>query len=78
VNLEGMADESRWPIGRVLERERAEPILPGLAAAASNQIEVWVGRDVWNPGGRGKIATHDFLDCALPTVTRGHMAPSYR
>jgi hypothetical protein len=62
VNLEGMADGDDWPIGRFLNNERSDPQLPALATQCSPDIEFWIGRDVWNPGGRGKIATHDFLD----------------
>ena len=69
VNLEGMSDESEWPIGRVIERERSDPQLPALATQSANEIEAWVGRDVWNPGGRGKIRTDDFLDCSLKSVS---------
>lgn len=71
VNLEGMADAGDWPIGRVIERERSAPLLPALAAeSSSREVEAWVGRDVWNPGGRGKIRTDDFLDCLLEAVSR--------
>jgi hypothetical protein len=62
VNLEGMADGDDWPIGHLLDNERSDPQLPALATDCSPDIEFWIGRDVWNPGGRGKIATHDFLD----------------
>ena len=70
VNLEGMADGADWPIGRLIERERAEPLLPALAAEAASDVEVWVGRDVWNPGGRGKIRTDDFLDSSVGAISK--------
>src|SRR5437762_8577746 len=70
VNLEGMSDGDAWPIGQLIERERADPRFPALAAQSPNDIEVWLGRDVWNPGGQGKIATDDFLDCPINSVTK--------
>ena len=69
VNLEGMGDAGRWPIGRLIERERSSPMLPTLAAASSPTVEAWLGREVWNPSGQGKIRTDTFLDCAITAVS---------
>jgi hypothetical protein len=70
VNLEGMSDGDAWPIGQLIERERADPQFPALAAQSPKDIEVWLGRDIWNPGGQGKIHTDDFLDGAINSVTK--------
>jgi hypothetical protein len=69
VNLEGMLDGAAWPIGQLIERELGDPWFPALAAQSPNDIEVWLGRDVWNPGGQGKVHTDDFLDCPINSVT---------
>jgi hypothetical protein len=70
VNLEGMHDHGDWPIGHVIERESSTPLLPQLAEKlADPDVEVWVARDVWNPGGRGKIRTDDYLLCSLTAIS---------
>ncbi|MDQ2935311.1 MAG: hypothetical protein M3R49_10125 [Chloroflexota bacterium] len=70
VNLEGMADGDAWPIGQVIEKECADPQLPALALQSATEIEVWLGRDVWNPSGQGKIGSDDFVACAINLLTK--------
>ncbi len=51
VNLEGMEYDG-WPMARLIERELAEPMLPGMASAAADDVAVSLMRDAWQASAR--------------------------